>query len=163
MDQGMKIHEELLTRIEELEGRIIEYEQFINAIKTGEVDAFAVTRNGQQEVFTMQSVDFSYRVLIEQFGEGALTLTEQGLIVYTNDHFPSMLGLSYEQVIGQSFLNFISEETKAVFGHLLKSSLKGKCKGEIRLSANGHSIPVYISLTSLEPKLSIIGVILTTI
>jgi hypothetical protein len=30
---------------------------------------------------------FSYRVLVENFGEGAVTLSENGLIVYTNGYF----------------------------------------------------------------------------
>jgi hypothetical protein len=72
-------------KIEELQSRLDEYEQVIEAIKGGEVDAFALKTNNQSEIFTLRTVDYAYRLLVENFGEGALNLTEEGLIVYTNN------------------------------------------------------------------------------
>ena len=56
--------ENYLARIEELESRLEEAESLIEAIKEGEVDAFAITNNDKQEVFTLQSGDFAYRILM---------------------------------------------------------------------------------------------------
>src|ERR1044071_6124267 len=90
--------EQLLFKIEELESRLAESEQLIEAIKAGEVDAFAINSNNQSEVYTLQSGDYAYRVLIEEFGEGAVNLTEEGLIVYTNPYFFQLLKLPYDKV-----------------------------------------------------------------
>src|SRR5579871_5737781 len=92
--------ERLLSEIAELKERLEESEQLINAIKAGEVDAFAIGTDSKADVYTLESGDFAYRVLVEEFGEGALTITEDGLIVYTNSYFCELVGLSYDEVIG---------------------------------------------------------------
>ena len=79
--------DQLMLRIAELENRLAESEQLIDAIKAGEVDAFAISNNNRQEIYTLQSGDYAYRVLIEEFGEGAVNVTEDGIVVYTNACF----------------------------------------------------------------------------
>ena len=157
----VKSTEELLLKIEELENRLAESEQLIEAIKAGEVDAFAISTDNEPEVYTLQSGDYAYRVLIEKFGEGALNLSEDGLIVYTNTYFFELINLSYENVVGSFFIDFIHEESKETFNDLFEQALKGSSKGEINLSVTGKIIPVYISLTSLQPKLATVGIIIT--
>ena len=153
--------ESLLLRIEELENRLAESEQLIDAIKAGEVDAFAFRTNNKSEIFTLQSGDYAYRVLVENFSEGALNLSEDGLIVYTNNYFHKLLALPYEKVIGNSVFNFIHSSSTETFNRLFKRGLTGQSKGEINLCAGEKMIPVYISLTSLHPTLPTVGMIVT--
>src|SRR4051794_31983447 len=136
----VKSIEELLLKIEELENRLAESEQLVEAIKAGEVDAFAVNSNDHAEIYTLQSGDYAYRVLIEKFGEGALNLTEDGLIVYTNTYFVELLNLSYENVVGSFFIDFIDEGSKEKFKALFEQAAKESSKGEINLSVNGKTI-----------------------
>lgn len=151
----------LSIRIRELESRLEESEQLIEAIKAGEVDAFAINRENQPEIYTLQSGDYAYRILIEEFGEGALNVTEEGLIVYTNASFFNLLKLPYEKVIGSSIFDFIESGSAKEFNDLFTASLAGKSRGEINLMVNDTIIPVYISLTSLQPKLATVGIIIT--
>ena len=153
--------ENYLARIEELESRLEEAENLIEAIKEGEVDAFAITTNDKQEVFTLQSGDFAYRILVENINEGALNLSEDGLIVYTNKRFHQLLQLPYEKVIGKNIENFIHPESLELFEQLFSRSLTGDCTGEIELLAGSTAIPVYISLTSLRPNLDTVGMIIS--
>ncbi len=152
---------DLLARIEDLENRLAESDQLIEAIKAGEVDAFALKKNNQSEIFTLQSGDFTYRVLVENFNEGALNLSEEGLIVYTNSYFHKLLELPYEKVIAHSVFQFVHPGSKELFLDLLTKGLKGQSKGEINLSVEDRIIPVYISLTSLYPTLDTVGMIVT--
>ena len=145
----------------ELQSRLDEYEQLIEAIKGGEVDAFALKTNNQSAVFTLNTVDYAYRLLVESFGDGALNLSEEALIVYTNNYFPELLNLSYEKVIGNSFFQFVHPESEEIFKELFKVALTGKAKGEINLFIADTTIPVYISLTSLFPTVSTVGMIIT--
>jgi PAS domain S-box-containing protein len=154
-------NEALLLKIEELKNRLEESEQLVEAIKAGEVDAFAITKNNRPEVYTLQSGDYTYRLLIEEFGEGAVNVTEEGLIVYTNAYFSDLIKIPYEKIIGTVITNFIGEDSKEEFNALFIQSLKGKSKGEINLKVNKKIIPVYISLTSLQPKLPTVGIIIT--
>ncbi len=153
--------EDLQLKIEDLESRLAQAEQMIEAIKAGEVDAFAINLNNQSEVYTLQSGDYAYRVLIEGFSEGAVNMTEEGLIVYTNTSFHKLIGLPYEKVVGVPVFDFISPESQEEFNRLFAQALTGSSKGEIFLADNGKKIPVYISLTSLQPTLSTVGMIVT--
>lgn len=153
--------EQSAQRIAELEIRLEEAEQLIDAIKAGEVDAFALTKDNQPQIFTLESGDYGYRMLVENFGEGALTLSEEGLIIYTNDYFHDLLDLSYNDVIGKSVFNFIHPESKEAFAQLFKKGLTEQSKGEINLCGSNKEICVYISLTSLFPKLQTVGMIVT--
>jgi PAS domain S-box-containing protein len=151
----------LLAEIEELKAKLSEADQLIQAIKDGEVDAFAIGSNAVPEVYTLQSGDYAYRVLIEEFGEGALNVTEDGLIVYTNKTFYGLVGLPYEKVIGTKVFEYIHPDSLVRFNNLFSDSLRGKARGEIELVVNGAVIPVFISLTSLQPNLPTVGIIVS--
>src|ERR1700689_4631685 len=84
---------DLLSEIEGLKLRLSEAQEAIDAIKNGSVDAFAISKDGRAEVFTLQSLDYAYRVLIEKFSEGALNLTVDGLIIYCNSYFSTLIGI----------------------------------------------------------------------
>ena len=99
--------------------------------------------------------------MIEEFEEGAINITEEGLIVYTNPYFYKLLNLPYEKVIGHSIFDFIHAESEKEFSTLLKESILGKSKGEINLTVNNTVLCVYISLKSLQPKLPTVGIIIT--
>ncbi len=145
----------------ELANRLEEAEQLIEAIKEGEVDAFALKRNNQSQIFTLESGDHGYRMLVENITEGAITLSEDGLIVYTNGYFYELLGVSYESVIGKQVFDFIHPDSKESFNELFRKGVAGQSKGEINLIAANKIIPVYISLTSLYPTLQTVGMIIT--
>jgi len=153
--------EDAELKIIELQSRLDEYEQLIEAIKGGEVDAFALKTNNQTAIFSIQTVDYAYRILVENFGEGALNLSEEGLILYTNNYFPELLNLPYENVVGSLFFQFIHPESKETFNELFNKGLKGKAKGEINLLIADKTIPVYISLTSLYPTIQAVGIIIS--
>lgn len=152
---------DMLAEIENLRTELSEAQEAIAAIKNGSVDAFAIRRGGRSEIFTLQSLDYAYRVLIEKFSEGALNLTQEGLIVYSNSYFSGLIGVSNEKVTGSYFLDFIAVESREIFRDHFAMALEGNSKTEINLSVNNKNIPVYISLTSLQPQLSTVGVIIT--
>lgn len=153
--------EEAARRIIELENRLGEAEQLIEAIKAGEVDAFAMNRNNKHEIFTLESGDYAYRMLVESFNQGAVTLTEDGLIVYTNSYFHKLLELPYDGTIGKSIFSFIESGSRDIFIELFKKGLAGQSNGEINLVSGQEVMPVYVSLTSLYPTLPTVGMIVT--
>lgn len=152
---------DLLSEIEGLTLRLSEAQEAIDAIKCGSVDAFAIRKDDKAEVFTLQSLDYAYRVLIEKFGEGALNLTPDGLIVYCNSYFSTLIDLPNEKVTGSYIFDLISGESREKFREHFALSLQGSSKAEITLSVNDKNIPVYISLTSLQPQLATVGMIVT--
>ncbi len=153
--------EDLLSKIEDLKSRLSEAQEALDAIKTGSVDAFAIRKDGKPEVFTLQSLDYAYRILIEKFSEGALNLTPEGLIIYTNNYFSKLIDMPHEKVTGSYIFDLISRECLEKFQEHFALALHGCSKTEITLSVNNKDIPVYISLTSLQPQLATVGMIVT--
>ena len=151
----------LLAEIEELKAKLSEADQLIQAIKDGEVDAFAIGSNPVPEIYTLQTSDYAYRILIEEFAEGALNVTEDGLIVYTNRTFHELVGQPYEKVIGTNVFQYIHPDAAVFFKKLFQDASRGKSKGDIQLMANGAVIPVSVSLTSLQPNLPTVGIIVS--
>jgi PAS domain S-box-containing protein len=152
---------DLLSEIGVLKTHLLEAEEAIDAIRNGSVDAFAIKKDGRPEVYTLQSLDYAYRVLIEKFGEGALNLTREGLIVYSNSYFSELIDVPHAKVTGSHILDFVSPDSREKFREHFALALQSSSKTEITLLVNNRSIPVYISLTSLQPQLTTVGMIIT--
>lgn len=149
----------LLAEIATLKEQLQEANSIIDAIREGAVDALVLNKNGQPQIYSMESADYTYRVLIEKFGEGALNLSPDGLILYCNDAFSKMINRPSSTITGTYFNTYVdSPETF----EMLKSRLaNGRSKGEMILNAEESKITVYISLTDLHPTVEAIGVVVT--
>jgi PAS domain-containing protein len=116
--------DELLSENEELKIRLAEAEEALAAIRNGEVDAIVVSGEEGERVFSLTSAETPYRILIEEMEEGAVTLNDQGIILYCNKRFIAMTGLSAGQVIGNALSSFIGEEDQVKFNKLIKTAKK---------------------------------------
>ncbi len=72
---------------EDLQAKLREALETLDAIRNGDVDAIVVGGENGQQVYTLLNADRPYRILIEQMMEGAVTLSEEGIILYCNDRF----------------------------------------------------------------------------
>ena len=107
-DQLVKENESLLWQLEEAT-------EIIHAIRTGQIDALVVKGNNGHELYTLKTADQTYRVFIEKMNEGAVTLNEEGIILYCNSMFASMVDLPLSKVIGLSFEKFIAEDCQDAY------------------------------------------------
>ena len=83
--------EDLRGQVEDLRSRLEEAEETLRAIRRGEVDALVVHEPGGDRVYTFQGADQSYRLLIEQMSECAVTLSPEGRILYGNRRLGEMV------------------------------------------------------------------------
>ena len=142
---------ELIQEIEELRLQLQEANETIHAIRTGQIDALVVSTESGSQLYTLRSADHTYRVFIEKMKEGAVTLNQDEIILYSNSQFASMVDRPLSEVIGVPFGRFIPERCKADFQKLMKSGWNADSKGEIFLkNSKDKSIPVLLSFTSLE-------------
>ena len=139
------------ARIRELEARLEESEETLEAIRRGDFDAVVVQgKDGQRQIYTLENVDRPYRVLIEQIQEGALTLSAEGTVLYCNRRLAEMLGVRQERLIGQSLHGFISVEDQPELARLLEGARLGVARGELTLAVEDQGrVPVYLSLSLL--------------
>lgn len=148
--------------LSELKARLREAEQTLEAIRSGEVDAVVVGEAGCQQVFTLESADRPYRILVEQMQEGALTLSARGVVLYCNRRLAAILRLPAEQIMGSPFVQFIPDAHRRRFAQLLADSAEAGGRGEFVLAAaDGSEVPVYLSFIDLplENQRVICGVV----
>src|ERR1051325_9473940 len=111
--------EDLLERLRDLQGRVDEAEETLRALRCGEVDAVVASGPDGDRVYTLKGADEAYRVMVENMAEGALTLTLDGLILFSNEQFASILATPLERVIGFSIHDFIAAEDAPILCALL--------------------------------------------
>ena len=150
--ENNQTYDQLVSRIEELEEQVTESHEIIDAIRKGEVDAFIVKTNDAHELYTLRSADKSYRVFIEQMNEGALTINENNIILYSNTRFASLLNVPLENVIGFDFTRFMPEAFTHIVNKLIKTSWEeGESKGEVVLSGKeGTVLPLLLSMNTIK-------------
>jgi len=133
-------------RIRDLQGRLDEAEETLRAFRSGEVDAIVASGPAGDQVYTLKGADETYRVMVQEMAEGALTLTLDGLILFSNKQFASMVRSPLERVIGSRILDLVAAEDAHIVSELL--SRTGRRKAEVRLNpAGAASVPVYLSVS----------------
>jgi PAS domain S-box-containing protein len=159
--------EQATGEIEELRARLKEAEETLRAIQQGEVDALVITERAGEKVYTLKSADRPYRMMIEGMGQGAVTLTADGTILYCNSCFAEMMKRRLESVIGGSLYSFLEAGSRDTFEALLRQEGNG-AQGEVALrAANGTLVPAYVAVTALvleegmEPVLCLVVTDLT--
>ncbi|MGZ4090397.1 MAG: ATP-binding protein [Bacteroidia bacterium] len=141
---------ERLTRENiELQQHLRKALETIEAIKEGKIDALVVPAGKDVKVYTERTADKTYRILIEKMHEGAVTLGEDGTILYCNAYFANMVRLPLQKVLGTNFEKFIENTSKPGFEFLFKTGIVKAVKREIFLLADDTAIPVLISATNL--------------
>jgi PAS domain S-box-containing protein len=131
--------------LERLRRRLVEAEDALRAIRTGEIDAIVVQGPRGPVVYSLKSADTPYRLLVEQMHEGALTVSAAGVIMYANAAFESMVGVPVEQLRGRDLADFIADPSDRDLSRLFGAGR------EIRICASGRETRnVYISSAPLS-------------
>jgi diguanylate cyclase (GGDEF)-like protein/PAS domain S-box-containing protein len=135
----------------ELRARLERAEESMREILSGESDALFVQGvEGGAQLFALTGADQSYRTLIENMSEGALTLTPEGLILYANRRFAQMLEAPLERVIGSEIYNWFAPESRQVLQTLLqKDAVANRSEELVLAAADGRRVPVYLSVSRL--------------
>ena len=148
---GAKTYEQLVAENESLRWQLEEVTETIQAIRTGQIDALVVQGADGHELYTLKTADHTYRVFIESMNEGAVTLNQDGLILYCNSTFASMVDLPLSKVISLSFDQFVDPANKTAFDALFRGGWKETHKIELTISGKtGKLVPCQLSMTALE-------------
>ena len=136
----------------DLRRRLEEAEEVIRAIHSGAVDAFVVAEPHGTRVYTLQSADRPYRLLVEEMQQGALTLRNDGTIAYCNRRFADLVGRSLERLVGVAFRDFIPCDGHFFYESLLQEGRAGFSQGESHVqNTDGALVPVFLTLNALPP------------
>ena len=134
---------------ERLRARLLELEETLRAIRSGEVDALVVETAGEDQVFTLKSADQTYRLMVEEMQKGAATLSDDGVVLYCNPFLAALLDVPVEAVLGAPLSGFLDEQAAASLSGLLQAAQSGVSRGEVSFRRGGGSVPTQVSLTLL--------------
>src|SRR5687768_6266681 len=71
----------------ELTTRLQDAQNTIEAIQSGAVDAVVVNGTTGSQVYTLAGADLRFRIYVEQMQEGAITASDDGVVLYCNRRF----------------------------------------------------------------------------
>src|SRR6202451_4003567 len=110
----LETREDLLERVRDLQERLDEAEETLRALRNGEVDAIIASGPEGDRVYTLKGADEAYRIMVQVMAEGSLTLTAEGLILFSNEQFAAILHSPLERVIGCRMQDFVAPENADV-------------------------------------------------
>jgi PAS domain S-box-containing protein len=162
LGRALMVEQNIIT---DLRAKLREAEQTLDAIRYGEVDAVLVKEAGSSKIFTLVNADRPYRFLIEQMKEGAVTLSEEGVILYANRRLGEILGTAFEKVVGSNIKRYFSAEDIKKFENLLLAKGTDSSRAEFTVQqSQGMSIPVFISIVDIvsgDSSARLIGGVIT--
>ncbi|HUR66760.1 MAG TPA: ATP-binding protein [Chitinophagaceae bacterium] len=149
--EKLRTYESLVDELEELKLQLLEANETVEAIRSGQVDALVVKTGDDHQLYTLKSADQTYRVFIEKMKEGAVNLNKDGIILYSNSQFASMVDLPLSRIIGLQFSDFVPDKFQEEYERLIEQGWRSDSKGEISLkNKQNHLVPFLLTCTSLE-------------
>jgi len=141
----------LRVRIATLERQLEESEQALEAIRTGQVESLVVEGPAGPRIYSLEWSVYSYRVLVEAMSEGALTMGDDGVVLYCNSRFASMLLAPLERVMGSPLRPWIAERCLPTFDALLRQAVVSDARVELGLlNTGGIEVATYLSASTIQ-------------
>ena len=163
MVEQTDISQDYIAQIEDLRARLDEAEETLRAIHSGEVDALVVAGPEGNQIYTLKGADSTYRVLVEAMNEGALVLTSDGTVMYSNSSFADMVDIPLEQVIGSRIHRFVHEPHLETVDELLQKGqhYDAKCELGLKNESTHELVPAQMSVGKLPTEASGISAVVT--
>jgi len=147
-----RTNSDLKKQIEDLQTRLRETEGNLDAIRSGKADAIVVQTEDGVKVFTIQGAETAYRIMVDNMNEGALTVDPEGVILYANTRFCSMMGVPTTYLPGKHIQEIVGEEFREEFDIFLRKTVSGGTVHQdfVFVRRDQSSFPVYLSSAPLE-------------
>jgi len=146
----------------ELQRRLDEAEDTLRAIRQGEVDALVIDGPKGEVIYTLTSADYPYRLMIDEMNEGAVSVSPDSYILYSNRNFASILGLTENKASGVPFGDFIVSELREQFLEDIERACEQSFRREYTLSpGDDREVPVLLSFAKLQPQTNSISIVVT--
>jgi PAS domain S-box-containing protein len=141
---------DLLRENDALRHRLAEAEDTLRALKAGEADAVLVEAGGER-VFTLESADTPYTLLVAQIPHAAATLDPDGTILSCNPRFADLLLEPTASIPGRSMRAFVAPASRRAFEDLLSDAVDAEVHTEIVLQrTDGGFAQAYLGVRALR-------------
>lgn len=138
--------------LDRLRTQIVELDRALTAIRAGDVDAVVLGGPHGHQLYTLVSADRPYRVIVEGMGDGAVTVSERGIILYANLRLAELVGADRAALIGRDVTELVDTSAANTLVSLLATTAPGTThQAELELvHGDGPAVPVLASVTGLD-------------
>ena len=155
----------LLEENRRLRLKMEEFDAARRAIGNGEVDALVIEGKEGEKLLMLKGALEPYRVMVETMNEGAVSLSANGTILYSNNCFLELLRIPRETLIGLQIRDIIAAKDRETFDAMLRRAATEETRGELTLlKSDGTRLPALLSMNPLpESKGKAISVVITNL
>src|ERR1035437_10032859 len=102
-------------------------------------------------IATIEKGEVFHRVLVDAMNEGAITLTQMGIVVLCNEYFLKMVKMPPEEAVESHWKRFFPVHEQLALERLLRKAKRVGSKGEFTLLASdGSTLAVEISIKAVH-------------
>jgi PAS domain S-box-containing protein len=99
----------------------------------------------------------AYRFIVEVMSDGAVILSADGAIMYSNRSFSLMIGLPVEAISGSDMRRFIVADDLGRFNDLMFDGRQRTAHGDVRLAAEAEAPPpVHLSISAFDGAFAVL-------
>ena len=135
--------------LDRLQEQLQEARDTLEAIRSGEVDAVVVSGSKGNQIYSLTGAEQPYRVYVERMQEGAVTVSDKGLVLYCNQRYAEMVKAPLERVIGADILPHLSADSWEKVSSVFKMNQEAvKHEGTLQCG-DGTKLPVHLTASLL--------------
>ncbi len=135
----------------EVQAQLREAQETIEAIRGGGIDSLMIGAPGQEQVYSLESADRPYRLIVEAMSEGAATVSPRGVILNANPRLTMMTGRTASELVGNAVLDLIPGAHRSAFAALIEVSVGASARGEVELARpDGTTVPVLMAVSAFD-------------
>lgn len=135
----------------QLQQQVAALQRTLGAIGGGSgIDAVVLGEGEDEQVYTLTSADRPYRVIVENMGEGAMTVSEHGVVLYANPQVAAFLGVDRNHMAGRDIADYVSVDQLPTLTTLLTSSDQPTRRAELTLPTADGELPCLVAATDLD-------------
>ncbi|HUD37933.1 MAG TPA: PAS domain S-box protein [Streptosporangiaceae bacterium] len=143
--------QEAIAELAEARAQLREAHETIEAMRGGGVDSLVIGPLGQQQVYSLESADRPYRLIVEAMNEGAATVTPRGTLLNANPRLAAMTGRDPMELVGSPVLDLIPDAYRLTFARLIEVGAGDSARGEVALTGpDGTAVPVLLAVSGFD-------------
>ena len=140
-----------IAELTRLRGQLEDLLAAFAAIRGGGVDAIMVGGPNEERLYTLTSADRPYRVIVQEMGEGAATVSERGVLLYVNRRLSNLIGRHRRDLIGTDVTALVDPADRSQLINLLDAPVGQTNRAELNLAGrDGATVPALTSATGLD-------------
>jgi PAS domain S-box-containing protein len=133
-----------------LRAELADLREAFDTIGQGGVDAVVIGEPGSEQLYTLAGADRPYRLIIEEMDEGAVTVSETGVVLYVNSCLTRLLGREHSELVGASCDQLVVEGDRTTLEWLLATAPGHHARGEVHLAAPTVPVPATVAVSCLD-------------